>query len=44
MLPAKGPFGGGSGRGFKGEPVGGHTESPPGLPPWYGGVMLMTKI
>ena len=32
MLPAKGPFGGGSVRGFKGEPVGGHTESPPGLP------------
>ncbi|EEI86016.1 hypothetical protein HMPREF0072_1359 [Anaerococcus lactolyticus ATCC 51172] len=32
MLPAKGPFGGGSGRGVKGEPVGGHTESPPGLP------------
>lgn len=30
-LPAKGPLGGGSGREFKGEPVGGHTESPPGL-------------
>ena len=29
---AKEPFGRGSVRGFKGEPVGEHTESSPGLP------------